>query len=237
VYLPAEYIRTDERGLARYLWKLNGKRGDQTICCRIYNEAGQTMDSVIVHAEGKFYSNAWQVSDCLPHVSVNDLCQSGTGRLFCGLHTYNVPYYSDDRGVSWQKLSSFPVSNKEIPQIVARGNEVFVATGDNGIYYSADNGATWQNRSKGISDTREVRKLCLTRSGKLLLSTGFKPLYISTDKGLNWTEASTGLDHNDIISNSCETSTGVLYISTGGNNFYRSTTGGISWVNMRPTVS
>lgn len=237
MYLPSSYITTDANGLARYKWELNGKIGDQTVRFTAYNSLQITQDSIVAHAEGKYYNNAWQKAYCLPNVGINDICQSGSGRLFCGLLSFDVPYYSDDKGVSWQRLISFPLSNKEIRQLVAQGSEIFVATRHDGIYYSPDNGTTWQNRSNGITDTREVAKLGITASGKLFLSTYYKPLFISGDKGLNWMPITAGIDFNDQMTSFCETSTGILYMVSYDKELHKSTTGGTSWVKIHPSPS
>jgi photosystem II stability/assembly factor-like uncharacterized protein len=236
-YLASSYVMTNLNGLARFKWELNGKIGNQTARFIVYDMLQIAQDSVIAHAEGKYYNNAWQKAYCLPNLGISDICQSNSGRLFCGLLSFDVPYYSDDRGVSWQRLTTFPLANKEIRQLVARGNEIFVATRHDGIYYSSDNGTTWQNRSNGITDSREVAKLGITTSGKLLLSTHYHPLFISNNKGLNWIPITNGIDLNDRMTSFCETSNGILYMVSDDRELYKSTTSGTSWVKIHPSVS
>jgi photosystem II stability/assembly factor-like uncharacterized protein len=228
-------IMTDSFGLAEYTWQLNGKIGDQTVLFKtLFTDISN--DSVVAHATGNFYTNAWQISDCLPNATVTDICQSASGRLFCGFNIYEQPYYSDNNGISWQKISSFPVA-KEIRQITAQGNEIYVGTRNDGIYYSPDNGVTWENRSTGITDVREVFKLEIKKSGKLFLSTYFKALFISVDKGLHWTEITSGVDYGDHMHGFSETSTGVLYMISDDKELFKSTNGGASWFKTFPSVS
>jgi hypothetical protein len=231
------HIFTDSNGIARYKWELNGKTGDQTVLFTVYDSLQIAQNSVTAHAEGKYYNNAWQIADCLPYIAINDVCQSSSGRLFCAMRSLDLPYYSDNGGISFQRLTSFPLAKKEIRQVVAQGKEIFVATRYDGIYYSPDNGTNWQNRSSGIDDAREVVKLTITSSGKLFLSTTYKPVFMSTDKGLHWTPLTTGVDRDDYMTSFCETSTGILYMTSDDNELYKSTTGGTSWVKIHPSVS
>ncbi len=227
---------TDHNGHIRYSWQLNGKTGDQPLKLTALDASNLPVDSITAHAEGRYFQNAWQLAYCLPNTGINDICQSGTGRIFVGLLSFDYPYYSDNNGISWQRLTSFPVSNREIRQLVSNGNDIYIATRHYGVYYSSNNGVSWENRSVGITDTREVFKIGLTKSGKLFLSTYFNNLYMSTNKGLSWTTLTNGLDINDHFHSYCETSTGVLYMTSDDAELYRSSDGGNSWIKIHPTV-
>ncbi|MGG9962215.1 WD40/YVTN/BNR-like repeat-containing protein [Ferruginibacter sp. SUN106] len=232
----ATYL-TDNNGFIKYPWQLTGKTGDQPIKLTAIDSLGLPADSLIVHAEGRSFLNAWQPVYCLPHAGVNDLCQAGSGRMFLGLLSFDYPYYSDDNGINWQRLTSFPVSNLEIRQMVANGNDVYIATRHNGVYYSSNNGASWENRSSGITDTRELYKLGITKSGKLFFSNFYNRLYMSVNKGLAWTELTSTAIFNEHFDSFCETSTGVLYMTSAGEDLFKSTNGGTTWTAIHPNVS
>ncbi len=232
----ATYL-TDNDGFVRYPWQLTSKTGDQSIKITALDSLHTPADSITVHALGRSFLNAWQPAYCLPHSGINDLCQSGSGRIFLGLLAFDYPLYSDDNGMSWQRLTSFPVSNLEIRQIVAKGSEVYIGTRHNGVYYSPNNGASWEYRSSGITETRELYKLGITKSGKLFFSSYYNRLYMSINKGQTWTELTSTAIFNEHFDSFCETSAGVLYMTSAGEDLLKSSDGGITWTTVHPNVS
>lgn len=236
---PSHYIYnylTDDNGLLSYNWRLNGKIGDQTIDFIVLDSTLiLSLDSVTAHAQGNYYDNAWQVSDCLPPEFVTDICQSGTGRLFCVMNESKGIFFSENNGISWQKLNAAAVNDKQILQVVAQGNEIFATSRYDGFYYSPDNGTTWENRSTGIVNTQDSRKLAITRSGKLFQAY-YEQVYMSADRGLHWLPL-TDLDHGDMLGSVAETSTGTLYIASTGKKLYKSVNAGADWVKLNAATS
>jgi photosystem II stability/assembly factor-like uncharacterized protein len=227
-YIPLHHIQTNEDGIATFNWTLHGMIGDQIIKAFTIDDLGKPTDSITVHAEGKFFDNAWQPGSCLPLAGITDICQSASGRIFCGIGGLQYPYYSDDNGVSWKKLTSFPSDMYEIWKLASYGSEIFIATRNHGIYYSPDNGTTWERRSNGITDTYSTRGFGITRSGKLFYNTLNTVLQISSDKGKSWTSVTNGIPNGENLIDFDEDSRGVYYALSEYGDVY-SSSDRISW--------
>jgi hypothetical protein len=225
---------TSTSGLANYSWKLNSTSGTQKLKISLYDSVLNVSDSVFVTAEAKVPESVWWPGSCLPEAIINSLAQLKSGRILCGLNMTSPPYYSDDNGQSWQKLSSAP--SVEVQKIVIGANdEIFMATQSSGIFYSGDNGKTWQQRTNGITNSYSFTDFKLLKSGKLVAATYFGGIFLSTDNGLNWTPISGTLNYNDRFYNLSESPSGDLYTVTDLEELWTTTNNGASWTKVAIT--
>ncbi|MBK9250035.1 MAG: hypothetical protein IPM69_18500 [Ignavibacteria bacterium] len=115
------------------------------------------LDSVTLLAatdgEGMFFSSdggsSWSVISAEVRLnSVRSFAVNSSGVVFAGTDQFGI-FRSTTRGVSWDYLPTDITSS--VNAIICKANEIYVATGLNGVFYSNDNGDSWREENTGIS--------------------------------------------------------------------------------------
>jgi photosystem II stability/assembly factor-like uncharacterized protein len=209
-------------------WQLNATVGTQTFKAILLDALKVSRDSVLVTATGLPNAKGWYVSGCIPWETFTvTFCKLNSGRIFTALHQADYPYYSDDEGVSWHALKTFPGKYNINKMITTSLNELFVGVEYVGMFYSNDGGQSWELRNTGLPVSDFWGDIQYTGSGKLFVLTG-KGIFTSPDKGLNWHEVTFGLSYYTGFSEATSTSDNTIY-AIHGNALVRSYDGGESW--------
>ncbi|MEI6090660.1 MAG: T9SS type A sorting domain-containing protein [bacterium] len=138
-------------------------------------------------------------------------------------------YVSYDGGTKWVKLTTFPIENPCIKDIIIAPNkDLYVATFGEGIYYSKDNAATWAQKNNGLKNLY-VQALTVTNKGKVICGTYGGGIYYSDDNGDNWTRTDKGL-RNDNVTCLLYMRNGRILAGTAGGGVYASRDTCKSWV-------
>jgi len=216
-----------------YYWRLNSTIGTQSLKAILLDSLERPQDSVVVNATGIAPGRGWYSSGCLPlNPSFAGLALQPTGRVLGFYRTGDYPYYSDDEGITWHKLTTFQ-GNYAINNIITTpANEIFIFVPNTGVFYSADGGQSWEKRISGLTIDNLSQNLQYTKSGKLLLPT-FSGLFISADKGLSWHLANAPGPYGG-FSNTQSMSNGTL-IAISDHHLFKSTDGGENWADIWST--
>ncbi len=209
-------------------WKLNATVRTQTMKAVLLDSLRVPRDSVTVTATGIAPTKGWHTSGCLDdRNSANSFAELPSGRVLAALYNPGPPYYSDDDGVSWHALKTFPGGHKIKKIIATSSNEVFLSTEDQGIHFSPDGGQTWQLRNSGLPLNNYNGAFYYTKSGKLFVST-ITGVYLSHDKGLNWHLAGNGLPFYASFWDASSLANGRIVALSSG-TLMTSTDGGENW--------
>jgi len=211
-----------------YYWILNGTVGTQSLKAILIDSSGVPRDSVVVTATGIAPVKGWYHSGCLPETpSFVALALQPTGRILGFYNAQDYPYYSDDEGITWHRLTTFK-GNYIINNIITTpANEIFIYAEATGVFYSADGGQNWEKRISGLPIDDSRRNLIYTKSGILFLQVN-SGLFLSTDKGISWHIASNA---PPIYLSAQSFSNGVL-IGVANQNLFKSIDGGENWSDI-----
>ena len=134
------------------------------------------------------------------------------GQLFARFDNQTIRR-SDDKGLTWETISSIPTSYVLSIEINKQGF-IYLET-DQGLYFSIDNGDTWVNPSNNNIDVQKMNEVTLDRQGRLLTILE-NTIYRSEDNGENWYPLGTALPTNNWIGVLHDTPTGILYGAGSG---------------------
>ena len=225
---------TNANGQASFAWYLSGDIGNQSLNAVLLDANLNRRDSVKVAAIGLATSHGWHKGGCLQNFPVNKVTTLSSGRILASLNLAGYPYYSDDNAKSWKPLKTFS-KNYVISKILSSGNDVFMATYNDGIFHSGDNGQSWTNISSGIIDVLNFSDMAYTPSGKLFFSNSYG-LFESDDKGQIWNENDNGLPGGP-CTYPVEQTNGDLYIIGPDASVYKLPVHQGTWINIGPTSS
>ena len=151
-------------------------------------------------------------------------------RLFAATHGIGIQY-SDDNGVTWEKIKS-NLRRKYIIDIIKIGNAIYIIASNDwlypwygAVYKSIDFGSTWFKINNGF-DTSVLKKI-VGNEKFLLVGTHFG-LFRSSNGGKSWVKILNGLSDNINVSSVAVLDSTAIVIN-GSNHIYRSTDYGISW--------
>jgi len=130
---------------------------------------------------------------------IKAICQSPLdGDVLYGMSGYNptVVVRSDDKGLTWEALSTFTGSTPY--DMVVTANGTLVAVGSSRVWRSTDGGLSWTAGS--FSNTTFWRAAPHPTSGQVLFASGYKydgstwrmTFFKSTDGGATWTSTYLG---------------------------------------------
>jgi hypothetical protein len=229
---PLSAIQVPYDTLANYSWQLNATVGVQTLNVYFLDSTNTVRDSVTVTATGLAPGPGWHMSGCILAEYGNlfgTFAELPSGRVLGAfMKNADYPFYSDDDGVSWHRLMTFP-GRYTITKLVATAqNEVLASVIGTGVYYSNDGGQTWTLRgtpSSGLPTSAFDGDLQLTQSGQLFTLANSGVSYFSRDMAQTWS-AAEGL--NIGFNGACSTTGGILFgISNGA--VFRSNDTGAYW--------
>ncbi len=232
--LTVSEATTDANGQVSYAWYLSGDIGKQSLRAVLLDANLNRRDSVGVAAIGLATSHGWHRGGCLQNFPVNKVTTLSSGRILASLNMAGYPYYSDDNAKSWHPLKTFS-KNYVISKILSSGNDVFMATYNDGIFHSGDNGQTWTNISSGIIDVLNFSDLAYTPSGKLFFLNDYG-VFESDDKGQTWNENDNGLPAGS-STYPVEQTNGDLFIIGSDASVYKLPVHTGTWINIGPTSS
>lgn len=218
--------------LLPYKWTLNGMVGKQEIKAILMDSLHNVMDSVVASAEAVSPNKGWYRSGCMPTDKFCvTFCKLPNGRLFTALNQEDYPYFSDDEGASWHRLTVFPGKYAITKMISTSLNEVFAGIKNKGMFYSKDGGEHWEERNNGLPEMELFwGEILYTNTEKLFVLTG-EGVFTSSDKGLHWHQAMQGLNYYAGFWDVASMSDGTLYAIHDWHVVF-STDGGESWRDL-----
>ncbi|MCG8603628.1 hypothetical protein MJD09_01330 [bacterium] len=150
---------------------------------RIY--VGEEDGMVISQDAGKSFQPAKNISDAVNHIAQEN---SDPRRLYLGTEDQGL-FISDDRGKSWQQITTAPKTATVYSVAVDPKNHniVFASTFADGILRSSDRGKTWQTITNGVDDI-PVYKIVLHPDDSAVIYAGTvnRGILRSTDGGESW---------------------------------------------------
>lgn len=216
---PLSSTQVPYDSLATYSWQLNATVGIQTLNVYFLDSTNAVRDSVTVTATGLAPGPGWHMSGCILAEYGNlfgTFAELPSGRVLgASMKNADYPFYSDDDGVSWHRLMTFPGRYTITKLVTTAQNEVLASIIGLGVYYSNDGGQTWTLRgtaSSGLPMSGFDGDLELTQSGQLFTFTNVGT-YFSRDMAQTWSLAE-GLNLGFI--GACSTNGGILFGISGG---------------------
>lgn len=146
-------------------------------------------------------------------------------------------FFTSDLGMSWQKLSDFPILywptdfafHSNSPSIV------YVLLGSGGFFRSLDEGKTWENRSTGLPANGLFFSLVVDpKNGDAVYLSVDYSVYKTENGGASWTRIATLDGYGYLYSLAIHPrNSSVLYsgLGSGSGCVLKSTNGGKSWQN------
>ena len=154
--------------------------------------------------------------------------------------TQNGLYRSQDAGVSWAAVASFPAPSLAL-SLFSHRNALYVLTSSNGLplYRSGDNGATWEIVSKGtftaVTHLAAMGDTLFARTG---LEIRIGTMFISADSGKTWSFLSTPGSIGSVVSSQGRSSAALgrtLLFGGAPNGLVRSGNRGLTWDQVPTT--
>ncbi|MBI1747136.1 MAG: hypothetical protein HYR55_11180, partial [Acidobacteria bacterium] len=105
-------------------------------------------------------------------------------RIIYAATNSNGLYKSENRGESWERLSTF-APEKVVIDPRAR-DTLYAASFGTGVYKSVDGGRTWEPRNLGLTVTR-LNDITIARdTGRLYIATAGASVWFSDDQAETW---------------------------------------------------
>ena len=231
-------ISTGADGTAKYSWRMANDLGPQKLTVIAINNNIKVDSLTVLSTAYKPTGTDDLTSACTPYnITALAFCQITSGRIFACFYGKTSLRYSDDDGISWLPLTNFG-DNHTITSIISTPkDELFVATGSEGIFYSKDLGLTWADVSPPTFNNQSPVDINYTASGKILVNGHLNSEFISNDNGKTWVGPGNGLTPNFSYYEPVELNNGDLYVLNFGLAMFRSVDGGQNWtgVNNRLT--
>ena len=206
-----QFLRIEYPLRMQYPWKLSGITGTQSIKVIYLDSLRVPADSISVQATALAPSKGWHESGCFPaNTFATSFCQLPSGRILAAQFQKGYPLYSDDEGITWHLLTSFPADYKITKLLSTPLNEIFLTVNEVGVFYSSDGGKLWEQRNTGLPAQGFWADISYTNSGKLFAST-LSGIFTSPDKGLHWHQITSGLSYYAGFTCASSLSDGTIY--------------------------
>jgi hypothetical protein len=229
---PLSTIQAPLDSLEAFQWQLNATVGIQTLTAYFLDSTNAVKDSDMVTATGLAPGPGWHTSGCILAGYGNmfgTFAELPSGRVLgASLKNADYPFYSDDDGISWHRLMTFPGRYVITKLVTTPQNEILASVIRTGVYYSKDGGQTWTLRgtaASGLPLSGFDGDLELTQTGQVFTFTNVGTYY-SRDMAQTWSLAQ-GLEV--VGFNGASSTTGGILFGVAGGAVYRSNDSGAYW--------